>query len=119
MHTKRDRLQVQQDVDHVLLYTLDAGVFMEHAVDLDLGDGATGHRRKQHTTKRVAERVAEAPLERFNDDARLARGNGLHLHDAGLQELGNGSLHCGYTLPVSTTGDTNEHPIKTNKRLEN
>src|SRR5579862_609472 len=72
---------------------------MEHAIDLNLGDGATGHGRKQHPTQRVAERMAEASLERFNDDARLARSNGLHLHDAGLQELGNGSLHCGYTLP--------------------
>jgi hypothetical protein len=57
--------------------------------------------------------VAEAPLERFNDDARLARSNGLHLHDAGLQELGNGSLHCGYTLPACKTGDTNTQSKKT------
>src|SRR5207253_7267646 len=70
-------------------------------------------------TQRVAERVAEAPLERFNDDARLARSNGLHLDDAGLQELGNGSLHCGYTLPVRTTGDTNTNTNTINKQTRN
>src|SRR5580658_4036507 len=95
------RLQVQQDVDHILLHTLDAGVLVEYAVDLDLGDGAARHGRQQHAAQRVAERMAEATLERLDHHARLARGYRLHLHHAGSQELGYRSLHCSLTLPVA------------------
>ena len=87
VHADRDRLEVQQDVDDVFLDALDAGVLVQHAFDLSLGDGAAGHGREQHPAQRVAERMAEATLERLDGDARLARGNGLHLHHAGLQEL--------------------------------
>jgi hypothetical protein len=43
--------------------------------------------------------MAEAALERLDDHARLARSNRLHLHDTGLQELCDGTLHCTLTLP--------------------
>ena len=88
MHADRDRLEVQQDVDDVFLHALDAGVLVQHAVDLDLGDRRARHRRQQHAPQRVAERVAEAALERLDDHARLARRDRLHLDDARLQEFG-------------------------------
>jgi hypothetical protein len=90
VEARRDLLQVQQDVDDVFLHTLDAGVLVQHALDLRLGDRATGHRGVQHAPQRVAERVAEASLERLDDDARMARGGRRHFHDARLQELGHG-----------------------------
>jgi len=94
VHPQRHRLQVQQDVDDVLLHTLDAGVLVQHPVDLDLGDRAAGHRRQQHATQRVPERMAEATLERLDHHARLARGNRLHLHHTRPQKLAYGTLHC-------------------------
>jgi hypothetical protein len=60
---------------------------MEHAFDLDFSDRSARHGRQQYTTQRVSERMAEATLERFDHDARLARGRGLHFHDAGLEKL--------------------------------
>ena len=44
---------------------------MQHALDLDRGDGCALQRRKEHAAKRVAERQAEAALERFGGDGRL------------------------------------------------
>jgi hypothetical protein len=93
VHADRDLLEVQQHVHDVFLHALDRGVLVQHAVDLDLGDRRPGQRRQQHATKRVAERVAEAPLERFDDDARMTRTLRGHLHDARLQKLSDGSLH--------------------------
>jgi hypothetical protein len=52
VHLDRDRLQVQQDVDDVLLDALDAGVLVQHALDLGFDDGGAGHRREQ--TRRSA-----------------------------------------------------------------
>src|SRR5688572_24089165 len=94
VHLDRDRLQVQQDVDDVLLDALDAGVLVEHALDLHLGHGAAGHRGEQDAPQRVAERVAEAALERLDHDARLARRRLGDLDGAGLEEFRGGTLHC-------------------------
>src|SRR5260370_30836211 len=77
---------------------------MEHAVDLDLGDGAAGHRRQQHAAQSVAERMAEATLERLDTHARLARGHRLHLHHPGSQELAYGTLHCSTPCRLIATG---------------
>ena len=87
VHLERHLLEVQQDVDHVFLHTFDGGVLVQHAFDLDLGDRGARHGRQQHTTQGVAERVAEAPLERLDDDARLARSRGLHLDYTRLQKF--------------------------------
>ena len=86
----RDLLEVQQDVDDVFLHALDAGVLVQHAIDLGLGDGAAGHRRQQHATQRVAQRMAEAALERLDHDTRLIRRGRCHLDDTGLQKFGYG-----------------------------
>ena len=59
MHADGDVLEVEQHLDHVLLQALERGVLVQHAVDLDLGDRATGNRRQQHAAQRVAQGVAE------------------------------------------------------------
>src|SRR5579862_8639619 len=93
MHPQRNGFQIEQDVDHVLLHTLDAGVLVQYAVDLDLGDGTAGHGRQQHAPQRVAERVAEAALERLDHHPRLPRGDRLHLDYTGPQKLTYRTLH--------------------------
>jgi hypothetical protein len=87
VHLESDLLQVQQDIDDVFLHAFDGGVLMEHAFDFDFSDRGARHGRQQYAAQRVAERMAEATLERFDDDARLARGRRLHLYDPGLQKF--------------------------------
>src|SRR5450755_1735957 len=84
---ERHGLEVQQHIDHVFLYTLEAGVLVQHAVDLDFGDGSTRHGGEQHAPQSVAQRMAESALEGLDHHARLTRGHRLHLDDAGLQEF--------------------------------
>jgi hypothetical protein len=97
VQTDRDLLQVQQNVDDVFLHAFDARVLVQHAVDLSFGDCTTGHGRQQHAPERVAERVTEATLERFDNDLRLLGGGRGYFDDARLQEFANGCLHGGLT----------------------
>ena len=53
---------------------------MQHAVDLDARDGRALQRGQQHAPKRVAERQAEAALERLGDHRRDAPALGAELH---------------------------------------
>ncbi len=87
VHPQRHQLEIEQHVDHVLLDALDARVLMQHAVDFHFGDGRAGHGRQQHAPQRVAERMAETALERFDDHPRLSRRDRLYLDHAGLEEL--------------------------------
>jgi hypothetical protein len=52
VHADRHRLQIQQNVDHVLLDAFDGGVFVQHAFDLDLRDRRT--RQEDSSTRRRA-----------------------------------------------------------------
>jgi len=83
MHAQRHGLEVEEDVDHVLLHALDAGVLVQYPVDLHLGDRRPRHGGEQHAAQRVAQGVAEATLERLDHHTGLARRNRLHLHHAG------------------------------------
>jgi hypothetical protein len=65
---RRHALEVQQDLDHVFLHTLDSRVLVQNAVDLDLGDRAAGHGRQQNATQGIAQRVAETTLQRLQGD---------------------------------------------------
>jgi hypothetical protein len=67
LHLDGDRLDVQDNVGDVLAHARDRGELMQHAVDLDGGDGGTLERGEQHATQRIAERHAEAALERTRD----------------------------------------------------
>ena len=72
LHLERDRLDVEDDVGHVLAHARDRRELVQHAVDLDRGDRGALQRRQQHAAQRVAERHAEAALERLGDDRRDA-----------------------------------------------
>ncbi len=54
MHAQRDLLHVEHDVGDVLAHARDGGEFVQHALDLDRGDGGTLQRRQQHAAQRVA-----------------------------------------------------------------
>jgi hypothetical protein len=62
-------------------------------VDLDLGDGATGHRRQQNATQRIAQRVTEASLEGLKGNRCAGIGSLINFDDAGCQKLSNRILH--------------------------
>ena len=83
MHAQRDLLHVEHDVGDVLAHARDGGEFVQHALDLDRGDGGALQRRQQHAAQRVAERQAEAALQRFGGDgggtARIMTGFDLEL----------------------------------------
>ena len=63
-----ERLQVTDDLVNVFDYTLDGLVLVHHAIDAEAPDSGTAERRQQHATHRIAERVAEAPLERLQTE---------------------------------------------------
>ncbi len=70
VQTQRQVLDVQDDVRHILADARDGGELMQHAVDLNGGNGRALKRGHQHAAKRVAEGEAEAALERLGDDRR-------------------------------------------------
>ena len=74
MHAQRDLLHVEHDVGDVFAHARDGGEFVQHALDLDRGDGRALQRRQQHAAQRIAERQAEAALQRFGDDGGDAAG---------------------------------------------
>ena len=83
MHAQRDLLHVEHDVGDVFAHALDGREFVQHALDLDRGDGGALQRRQQHAAQRIAQRQAEAALQRFGGDggdaARIMTGFGLEL----------------------------------------
>src|SRR3954452_24799661 len=79
-------LEVQDHLGDVLLDPVDRGELVEHAIDPDAGDRGTGDRGQQGTTKRVAERVAEAGLERLDDEPRAELVDGLFRQGRALSD---------------------------------
>jgi hypothetical protein len=59
------RLEVADDLVHVLDDADDGLVLVDHAVDAEAPDRGAAQRREQHAPHAVAERVAEAALERL------------------------------------------------------
>src|SRR5258708_1206645 len=97
VHADGHRLEVQQNVDDVLLDTLDGGVLVEHAFDFDFSNGGARQRGQQHAAQGIAQRVTKAAFERFDHDTRMARRHGLYFDDPRLQKFIDRSLH-GYHL---------------------
>ena len=81
LHLHGHRLDVEHDVDHVLAHAGDRGELVQHVVDLDRRDGGALQRRQQHAAQRIAERQAEAALERLGDDRRSAARVDTHFGD--------------------------------------
>ena len=73
---ERDLLDVEDDVGHVLAHAGDRRELVQHAVDLHRGDRGALERRQQHAAQRVAERHAEAALERLGHQRRNPPGRG-------------------------------------------
>jgi hypothetical protein len=68
-------LDVEDDLGDVLLDPGDRGELVQHTVDADAGDRRAGDARQQGATQGVAEGVAEARLERLDDEARPVLGD--------------------------------------------
>jgi hypothetical protein len=68
LHLDRDVLDVEHDVGDVLANACDRGELVQNAVDVHRLHGGALQRRQQDAAQRVAERLAEAALERFGDD---------------------------------------------------
>ena len=67
-----EALEVEDDVGDVLAHARQRRELVRDALDLHRGDGGALERREQHAAQRVAERVAEAAVERLDhEDAAL------------------------------------------------
>ena len=86
VHLQHDAFQIEDQVDDILAHAVQGGILVQHTLDVYLGRRRAGHRRKQDAAQGVAERVAITALERFHDDARMHRGEGLHIDDARFQQ---------------------------------
>ena len=69
VHVQHEVLEVEDDVGDVFLHTLDDVELVQRVVEPHLGDGRAGDRREQRAPQAVAERVAEAGLERGDREA--------------------------------------------------
>ena len=65
---QRERLEVADDLVDVFDDARDGLVLVHDAVDAEAPDGGAAERRQQHAAHRVAERVAEAALERLEPE---------------------------------------------------
>ena len=83
---QRNLLQVEDDVGRVLDHARNRRELVEHAVDLDRGDRRAFNRGEQHAPQRVADRRAEAALERLRVEAAEPVGERLALE---LEPLGS------------------------------
>ena len=70
------RLDVEHDVGDVFEHARDRGEFVLGVVNLDLRDGAAFQAGKQHAAQAVADRRAEAALERLGDELAVGRASG-------------------------------------------
>ena len=74
LHLDGDVLDVEHDVGHVLAHARDRRELVQHAVDVHRLHRGALQRRQQDAPQRVAERHAEAALERLGHDGRVASG---------------------------------------------
>ena len=68
VHAAHHALEVEHDVGHVFLDALDRRELVRDALDPHARDRSAGERRQQHPPQRVAERVAEAAVQRLDDE---------------------------------------------------
>src|SRR5690606_7920349 len=93
MHTDRHILQVQQDFEHVLLQAFKGGVLVQHAVNLDFGNGEARDGRQQHASQGVAQRMPVTTLQRLDNDLGAGFGKAFDLRTARAQNLVCGNRH--------------------------
>ena len=66
---------------------------MLNTIDLNFGNGATGHGGQQDTTQGVTQRVTKASLEGLKGNRRTGIGSLINFDDAGCQKLSDRILH--------------------------
>ena len=71
LHADGELLDVQDDVGDVFTHTGQRRELVQHVLDLDRGDRRALERRQENAAKRVAQRQAEATLQRFGNERRL------------------------------------------------
>src|SRR4029079_8071851 len=71
-----EALEVEDDLGDVFLDALDRRELVERRVHLDAGDRGTRDRGQEGTTERVAERVAEAGLQRLHSQTANGHTDG-------------------------------------------
>ena len=71
-HLERDVLDIEHDIRHILAHAGDRRKFMQDTVDMDRGNRRALQRRQENAAQRIAEREAEAALERLRHDRRHA-----------------------------------------------
>ena len=87
VHLERNLLQVEDDVGRVLDHARDRRELVQHAVDLDRRDRRALDRGQQHAPQRVADRRAEAALERLRVEPAEPVGERLALELQPLRPL--------------------------------
>jgi hypothetical protein len=84
-------LQVEDDVRDVLADARERGELVRDALDLHRGDRGALKRGEQHPAQRVAERVAEAAVERLDHEHAAVL---VHLFVGDLRHLEILSAYC-------------------------
>ena len=103
LHLDGDVLDVEHDVGHVLAHAGDRGELVQHAVDMHRLHRGALQRGQQNAPQRVAERHAEAALERLGDHRRDALGRRCRRRP--------GACSAG-SVPASSSGSSRWHPSR-------
>ena len=101
LHLDGDILDVEHDVGHVLAHTRDRRELVQHAVDMDRLHRSALQRGQENAPERIAQRHAEAALERLGDHRRLALGL--------VARRAPGACWVG-SVPASSSGSSRWHP---------
>src|SRR5437899_4279458 len=83
-------LEVEDDLGDVLFDVRDRGKLVRDSLDRDRGHGGALQRAQQHAAKRVAQRRAEAGLERLDLELPVG-GRVLDAFDLGLGDIDHGA----------------------------
>ncbi|GBF29048.1 hypothetical protein MnTg03_00614 [bacterium MnTg03] len=84
MHGDADTFQVQHDIDHVFLNTIDSSVFVQYAIDTEIDNCTSGNRGQQDSSQGITERIAKTSLQWFDGNLRMI---GLLLFNLNLFRL--------------------------------
>ena len=68
MQLEHNAFEIQQDVDHIFLNTINRGILVEHACDRHFCRCITHHGREQNAPNGIAQRVPISALERLQCD---------------------------------------------------
>ena len=93
-------LEVEDQVGDVLLHPGDGGELVQDAVDADARDGRAGDARQERAAERVAQGVAEARLERLDDEPRPVGVDRLLGQGGALCDEQGGAFSMSWTTAI-------------------